>query len=87
MHRLTVGMLVSLFFIASGTSALYTPTHDWKTYMVSLTLSYFAYHSARRSQSVNTNEPKEIFDYYMYMWKLFYGCYFLLPLLRSPNRA
>ena len=36
----------------------------------------------QRASRVDTSQPKEVFEYYMHVWKVFYGCYLLLPLVR-----
>ena len=36
----------------------------------------------QRAVAVDTNQPTEIFKYYMHIWNVFYGCYLLLPLVR-----
>lgn len=35
-----------------------------------------------RASKVDTEQSAEIYDYYMYTWKIFYLCYMLLPLMR-----
>jgi NAD(P)-dependent dehydrogenase (short-subunit alcohol dehydrogenase family) len=45
-------------------------------------LSALAWDVRTRAVKVNTSAPGDVFDYYMYIWKVFYGCYFLLPLVR-----
>jgi len=36
----------------------------------------------RKAMKVDTDNSKQIFDYYMYVWVIFYACYLLLPLAR-----
>jgi homogentisate phytyltransferase/homogentisate geranylgeranyltransferase len=35
-----------------------------------------------RSRNVDPTDPKQVYDYYMYLWKLFYGSYLALPFAR-----
>ena len=46
-----------------------------------LSLSAFAYLLNRDAKTVDTNDPKDIFKYYMQIWKVFYSCYLLLVIL------
>eukprot|EP01038_Epipyxis_sp_PR26KG_P015086 gene15086-20299_t len=50
--------------------------------LISLVLGYFAYDVQSRAVETNSQEPKAVFDYYMHIWKLFYGCYLILPFVR-----
>ena len=45
-------------------------------------LSLLAVDVTARAQTVDTAQPDRIFSYYMYIWNIFYACYFLLPLVR-----
>ncbi len=36
----------------------------------------------RKAASVNPQNGKEVYDYYMFLWKLFYASYLALPLAR-----
>ena len=36
----------------------------------------------RRAAKTNPEEPKEVYSFYMFLWKIFYTSYLLLPLAR-----
>ncbi|CAM9208405.1 unnamed protein product [Discosporangium mesarthrocarpum] len=36
----------------------------------------------RRSLGVDLENPKQIYGYYMFLWKIFYASYLLLPFAR-----
>lgn len=50
----------------------------------SLSLILFAISAdlGRKTLKIDTDNSKQIFDYYMYVWVVFYACYLLLPLVR-----
>ena len=49
---------------------------------VSTVLVGMAWDVQHRAQSVDPEQPKQVFAYYMHIWNIFYACYILLPLLR-----
>ncbi|CAN0389023.1 unnamed protein product, partial [Ectocarpus sp. 13 AM-2016] len=36
----------------------------------------------RRAAGVDPEQPKQVYDFYMYLWKIFYLSYLFLPLAR-----
>ena len=38
------------------------------------------YHASREEKLVDAEKPKQVFEFYMFVWKIFYLCYLLLPL-------
>lgn len=42
-------------------------------------LAVLAVDVRKRAVKVDVTKPQMIFDYYMYIWSIFYGCYLLLP--------
>ena len=36
----------------------------------------------KEAAPVNPEDPKEVYNFYMHLWKLFYLSYFVLPLAR-----
>lgn len=47
----------------------------------SLLLAYFAVLVRSKAKVVDTEDSEKVFKFYMFVWKIFYSCYLLLPLL------
>jgi len=43
-------------------------------------LSVFAWDVQDRAKKIEVEDTSSVFDFYMYIWKIFYACYLLLPL-------
>jgi len=48
--------------------------------VISLALVGFASFVKAEAENVDAKEPEEVFDYYMFIWNIFYACYVILPL-------
>lgn len=68
--------------IVSSLSADLSPVTQSVRVTVALVLSLMADDVRNRALKVDTAQPDAVFKYYMYIWNIFYSCYFLLPLLR-----
>jgi homogentisate phytyltransferase/homogentisate geranylgeranyltransferase len=49
---------------------------------ISLLALYMALQSRRKGLNVNAQDGKEVYNYYMYLWKIFYQSYLVLPFAR-----
>ncbi len=47
-----------------------------------LSLLFFARDVFQRGKQVDADNSKNVFNYYMHIWKIFYLSYFLLPFIR-----
>lgn len=68
--------------IVSSLRADLSPVSQSVRVAVALVLSLMADDVRTRALKVDTAQPDAVFKYYMYIWNIFYSCYFLLPLLR-----
>jgi hypothetical protein len=42
----------------------------------------FAHEVYTKAKAVAPEHPKEIFNYYLFIWQVFYRCYLALPLMQ-----
>lgn len=57
-------------------------TFKWSSAAVATTLAGLGWDVRKRSKIVDTGSSKNVFDFYMHTWNVFYTCYLLLPILR-----
>ena len=54
-----------------------------ESWMLAAFAAFWAGQSVRRqSRGVDPNDPGQVYEYYMHLWKLFYGSYLALPFAR-----
>jgi len=68
--------------IVSSLRADLSPVSQSVRVAVAMVLSLMADDVRSKALKVDTAQPDAVFKYYMYIWNIFYSCYFLLPLLR-----
>lgn len=68
--------------VSSLTAGELSPISQSVRLAVAMVLSLLADTVRNKALKVDTAQPKEVFKYYMFIWNIFYSCYFLLPLLR-----
>jgi homogentisate phytyltransferase/homogentisate geranylgeranyltransferase len=85
----TVATTAAKATISASTAA--TAAAGWTSSMLTVVGSRLALGTAlaalagdvrQRASVVDPSQPKVVFEYYMHVWKVFYGCYLLLPLVR-----
>lgn len=85
-RRLAAAMFAgaaALFAVgAAAPSATTTTTERLSRAAVAVTAALFATGARRRGATVDPKDKEEVYEYYMYLWKLFYGSYLALPFVR-----
>lgn len=49
--------------------------------LFSVFMGAFAFDMRKNALNVDTEKPHAIYDFYMYVWNIFYACYLILPLV------
>ena len=50
--------------------------------IISIALAVMALDIRQKAIQVEADRSEEVFNFYMHIWNVFYGCYFLLPLTK-----
>lgn len=50
--------------------------------IVSISLALMALDIRQKAIQVEADRSDEVFNFYMHIWNVFYGCYLLLPLIK-----
>ena len=89
-YNLLFGLLVSASFMNSGvlifTAALrggIGALNILCSAVFSIMMASFALYLRKKAYFVRVDNIDEVYLYYMDVWKIFYACYALLPLLHS----
>ncbi len=81
-NRIVAPLALAAPSLVSSLTGEVAPLTQSTRFFVALGLSFMADDVRRRALQVDADEPKKVFEYYMYIWNIFYSCYILLPLLR-----
>lgn len=90
MHRFAWSMLFTLLASSSLASLLGVKLVSFsKGYaskgakiIISIALAVMALDIRQKAIQVEADRSEEVFNFYMHIWNVFYGCYFLLPLTK-----
>lgn len=80
--RIVVPLTLAAPTLVASLTREVSPLTQSTRFLVALGLSFMADDVRRRALQVDSQDSKKVFEYYMYIWNIFYSCYVLLPLLR-----
>jgi hypothetical protein len=67
--------------LASGGGGVPKLTQSVRLALAGL-MAYMAWDVREKATEVDPSKPKKVFEFYMYIWNIFYACYVVLPALR-----
>eukprot|EP01035_Chromulina_nebulosa_P025720 gene25720-33586_t len=82
--NLLVGLLSLTGFgiITQVFSKLITSYQAISRLVIGSSLLGISYNIYNKSNTIDVKQENIVFDYYMYIWKIFYICYILLPFIK-----